>query len=448
MRKFRFFNVRGDLFALGASSAGHMLLRLGSSLILTRILTPAAYGTMSIIVSIVLILVMLSDSGFAVCIVRSARGDDPRYLNTAWTLHICRSFINAALMYLGAPFLASLYHSPTLTEPLRVVALWFLIDGLESPVFPLALRNKRSRLILYTETVGSTVSTVFTIVYCYFSRDFWGMLYGYLLNRAIVVGISHKLKRDFPLRFRVDWSAAKEMFEYTRFVMPSSMLTLFLNQFDKAVFLRLFDLNTLGIYTLATNLSGQVEGIINRASTAVLYPRCAHNYRNAPETFSLKYYVENTKLFLATLGMPAALGGAAHLVISTLYDPRYARAAEVLQAFSLRGVLLALALPAENMLIASGESRLVLTGNFYRTVWIVAASLLGYRLFGFMGFAYGISLSGLPALVYYIWLQQKKGFLIVKYEMYKLAFTCGVAVSAYLASAAIMSIWHGVPHRA
>src|SRR6185312_6285660 len=330
MRTFKLFNIRGDLFALGATSAGHMALRLGSSLILTRLLTPAAYGTMSIIVSIVLILVMLSDSGFAVCIVRSARGDDPRYLNTAWSLHICRAFINAGLMYFCAPLLARLYHSPILVAPLRVVALWFLIDGLESPAFPVALRNKNSRIILYTETVGSTVSTLFAIVYCYFSRDYWGMLYGYLLNRAVIVGISHKLKLEFPLRFHIDWSAAKEMFEYTRYVMPSSMLTLFLNQFDKAVFLRFFDLNLLGIYTLGTNLSGQVESIISRASTAVLYPRCAHNYRNARESFSLKYYVENTKLFIATLSMPAALGGAAHLVVSVLYDPRYARAAEVL----------------------------------------------------------------------------------------------------------------------
>lgn len=443
MPKFRLFNIRGDLFALGASSGAQLVLRVGSSLILTRILTPGAYGTMSIIVSIVLILVMLSDTGFAVCIVRSARGDDPRYLNTAFTLHLGRAVLNAALMYLGAPFLASLYHSPVLAAPLRVVSLWFLIDSLESPAFPLALRNKRSRVIMYTEIAGSTISTIFTIIYCYFSRDFWGMVYGYLLNRAIVVFISHRLRLPFRLRLGVDWAAAKEMFEYTRFVMPSSVLTLFLNQYDKAVFLRFFDLGLLGIYTLAASISGQVETIIGRASTAVLYPRCAHNYRNARETFSLNYYVENTRLFLATLGMPAALFGAAHLLISVMYDPRYARAAEVLQAFCVRAILLAFASPAENMLIAAGESRIVLVGNVYRTIWIIGASVLGYRLFGFMGFTYGIALSALPALTYYVWLQQKKGFLVVKYEVYKLAYACCTACCAYFVSSFILSFWHG-----
>ena len=447
MPKFRLFNVRGDLFALGATSGAQMLLRVGSSLILTRILTPSAYGTMSIIVSIVLILVMLSDTGFSVCIVRSARGDDPRYLNTAFTLHLVRALINAGLMYVGAPFLANLYNSPVLAAPLRVVALWFLIDSLESPAFPLALRNRRSRVILYTEVTGSVISTAFTIVYCYFSRDFWGMVYGYLLNRAVVVFISHRLRLPFRLKLGVDWTAAKEMFEFTRFVMPSSMLTLFLNQYDKAVFLRFFNLSLLGIYTLAANIGGQVESIIIKASANVLYPRCAHNYRNARETFSLKYYLENTRLFIATLGIPAALGGAAHLLISVMYDPRYARAAEVLQAFCIRAVLLALTSPAQNMLIAAGESRIVLVGNIYRTVWIVAASVVGYRMFGFMGFTYGIALSSIPALGYYAWLQWRKGFLVVKYEVYKLAFVCGTACCAYLASTLILSFWHGGPLR-
>jgi lipopolysaccharide exporter len=442
VRKLRFFNVKGDLFALGTTWVANAFIRVGSSLILTRILTPGAYGTMGVLVSIVLILVMLSDTGFAVCIVRSEHGEEPRYLNTAWTVHMLRALVNAALMYFGAPLLARLYHAPILTAPLRVVALWFLIDGIESPAFPVLLRRKRSRVILYSEITGTIISTAFTIVYCYFHRDFWGMVYGYLLNRLIVVGFSHSIKLDFPLRPVIDWAAAKEMFEYTRFVMPSSTLTLFLNQFDKAVFLRLFDLTTLGIYSLAGGIAGQVDTVINRAATAILYPRCAHNFRTERGTFALKYYLENLKLYAATLGLPAALGGSAHFVISLLYDPRYARAAAVLQAFMMRSVLAALASPAENMLIATGESRIILTGNLYRAICIIAGSLLGYRLFGFMGFTYGVALTGLPTLGYYLWLQNKKEYLMPRYELYKVVFVCVVAAAAYVTSSMLVSLWH------
>ena len=102
-------------------------------------------------------------------------------------------------------------------------------------------------------------------------------------------------------------------------------------------------------------------------------------------------------------------------------------------------VLLALASSAESMLIATGESRLILVGNLYRVVWMVGASLLGYHFFGFMGFTYGIALSGLPMLAYYFSLQQKKKMFIVRYELYKLAFACGVAACAYVASGLLLA---------
>lgn len=444
MGKLRLVNLRGDLFATGASFAGQAALKFCSSIILTRILTPGDYGTITILMSVVFILVMLSDIGFSVCIVRSTRGEDQAYLNTAWTIRIVRAILNTALLWLLAPLIAALYHAPSLTLPFRVLSVWFLIDGLQSTAFPVSVRRKNSRIVMYSELVGNVFATIFTVIYCYYSRDYWGMLYGVLVNRIIVVALSHRYYRDIRPSLQWDWSAAKEIFEYTRFVMPSSVLTLFLNQFDRAIFLRLFDFRLLGVYSLATNITSPVENLITKASQMVLYPRCAHNFRTDKTTFSRKYYLENIKVFVAILGIPAAVGGAAHFLITALYDPRYADAAAVLQAFAIRAVVKGLASPAEDMLIATGESRLILVANVYRVIWMVVASLLGYRYFGFIGFTYGIALSGLPGLAYYLWLQYRKELLILKFELYKIAFAGGVGVCAYAVATAILAFWPGV----
>lgn len=444
MRITKVVNVKGDLFATGASFLGQTVIKLGSSLILTRILTPKDYGTLAILMSVVFVISLLSDIGFSICIVRSEKGDRQEYLNTAWTIRIVRAAFNAALLYLAAPIVAALYHASALTAPLRVIAIWFVIDGFESTAFPLAVRRKNSRVLMYSDVAGTFAATAVTIAYCYFSRNFWGMVYGTLIGRFVVVLISHRFYRELRPRLQWDQDAAREMFHLSRYIMPSSMVTIFLNQYDKAVFLRMFDFNLLGVYSLAANISGPVESIITKASRMVLYPRCAHNFRLDKATFSLKYYLENARLFLAILAIPAAIGGAAHFLVTVLYDPRYAGAAAVLQAFMVRAAILALASPAEDMLVATGESRLILIGNVYRAVWMVGASYFGYRFFGFMGFTYGIALSALPALVYYFWLQRKKGMLIAKYELYKVVFTCAVAVSAYLGSSLLLSLWHPV----
>jgi hypothetical protein len=110
----------------------------------------------------------------------------------------------------------------------------------------------------------------------------------------------------------------------------------------------------------------------------------------------------------------------------------------------IRATLLALGSPAEDLLIASGEWQVTLVGNIFRAIWVIAASLTGYHLFGFLGFVYGAALSGLPPFIYYLWFQRRKGMLIYRYEIYKIAFALGVAMLSYLAAAPLLALWSAV----
>jgi lipopolysaccharide exporter len=438
-------NFRGDLFATAFTFGVQALLRLFSSLILTRILLPEAYGTLTILLSVLYLIANILDTNVSLFIVRDKNAEQPRYLNTAWTMRLCRSLLSGAVLFVGAPLIATkVYNLPDLILPLRVFSLWFLIDGFESMGFALAIRRKQARLQMYSDLAASAVSTIFSIVYCYLYHTFWGMAFGILLNRLIMTVLSHQFYRELRPRLFIDLAAAREILVYSKYTIPSSLLSLGLNQFDKIVFLRLFDLRLLGIYGLAGNIAGSIESLISRISQAVLYPRCAHNFRDNPVTATKRYYTENTKLFAGILAMPAALAGAAHLIITLLYDPRYSEAGSVLQALAIRAVLLSFASPAEDLLISAGQFHVILAGNVLRASWIVLASLVGYYFFGFLGFVYGLSLSGLPPLAYYLWLQKSKGMLIVKYELYKVAFALAVGVTSYMGCALFLALFHGL----
>ena len=431
--------MTGDLFATAASFAAQIVIKLGASLILTRVLRPEAYGIFAIVSSIGVVIALLADIAVTVSLVRHEHGDDPRYLNTAWTLRFGRALLNFGLMFWGAPLISAIYHTPELTFPLRIYSVWFLIWPLESMSFPLAIRHRKSSIIVYSELVANTITTVFTLIYCSYTRDYMGMVYGLVLSRLLMTVMSYAFYRDVRPKFLIDREAARELLRYTRFAVPSSFLTLALGQFDKAIFLRLFDLSLLGVYSLAGNIALPVEALINKVGQLVLYPRCAHEFRTSPATFALRYYTGNTSLYLSTLGLPAAVGGAAQLLVTVLYDPRYARAGVILQAFMLRAALFALSAPAESMLIASGELQVQLNENLFRAASMIVGTVAGYYLGGFMGFVYGAVMSGLPPLLYLLWLQRKKGFLNVRYELYKVLFLAVVAVLAYVSSALLMS---------
>jgi lipopolysaccharide exporter len=440
----KMINFKGDLFATAFTFSLQTLIRLASSLVLTRVLLPEAYGIITILLSILYVINNIVDTNVTLFIVRDKNAEQPRYLNTAWTMRLIRSLVSCVVLLVCAPLIAvKIYDLPDLVLPLRVFSLWFLFDGFESMAFPLAVRRKQARLQMYSELGTSVLTTTFSIIYCYLYHTFWGIALAMLLNRLIMTVLSHQFYRDMRPKFGLDRAAAREILVYSKFTVPSSLLTLSLNQFDKVIFLRLFDLRLLGIYGLALNIAGSIESLINRVSSSVLYPRCAHNFRENPDTATKRYYTENTKLFVSILAMPAAIAGAAHLMITLLYDSRYSEAGSVLQALAIRAVLLSFAAPAEDLLISAGQFHVILFGNVLRAAWIVVGSLVGYHFLGFLGFVYGLSLSGLPPLAYYLWLQRSKGMLIVRYELYKLAFVLAVGLTCYMGSSLFLALFPG-----
>ena len=164
----KLINFRGDLFATTFTFALQALIRLVSSLVLTRVLLPEAYGIITILLSILYVIGNILDTNVTLFIVRDKNAEQPRYLNTAWTMRVSRSVLSSAVLFVCAPLIATkIYDLPTLILPLRVFSLWFLIDGFESMAFPLAIRRKQARLQMYSELAASVLSTTFSIIYCY-----------------------------------------------------------------------------------------------------------------------------------------------------------------------------------------------------------------------------------------------------------------------------------------
>ena len=92
--------IRGAIFTtVGYGSV--QAIRLASNLILTRILFPEAFGLMAIILVFMQGVAMFSDLGVGASIIQNKRGDDPVFLDTAWTVQGIRgAFLFLILFFL------------------------------------------------------------------------------------------------------------------------------------------------------------------------------------------------------------------------------------------------------------------------------------------------------------------------------------------------------------
>ena len=136
--------LRQRILRAGAwASVGYGLsqaLRLGGSLVMTRLLVPEMFGVMAIASIVLAMLLMLSDFGLTQNIVQSARGESPIFLDTAWAVQIIRGGLlwAVALLLSGGLYAGnqagwfppdSVYASPELPLVIAIGTFSAVISG-------------------------------------------------------------------------------------------------------------------------------------------------------------------------------------------------------------------------------------------------------------------------------------------------------------------------------
>jgi lipopolysaccharide exporter len=436
----RLVNFKGELFASTFTYGVTAVIRLGSSLVLTRLLSPEAYGVFGILMSFLFMIELMSDVGTVGLLVRHPRGGDVKFIHTVWTVRLIRCLVNFSLVFFGAPLIAHIYQTPILTGAFRALSFWFLLVGAESMSFVLAQRDQRARIGNYAEMASNAVMTIFVIGAAAILRNHFALIFGALLQRALMTVASHFYYRNVGVGIAFDREALTDQFRFARFVLPSSVLTIVLSQYDKIVLLKLFNLALLGVYGIAGNMLGPISGVILHNARVVLYARCSEYFRTNRATARERYYAENLRLVMIGLILPASVAGFSQSIVAILYDSRYTMVGPILMITGLGAVIIAVQNASENLLVASGRTHIVLVANVIRLCTVIPAALLGYFLYGFYGFLSFSAAATIPLLVYFFWQQKRFGLLDLASELRRLLVALLVFLVCLAASHLLLKV--------
>jgi O-antigen/teichoic acid export membrane protein len=372
---------------------------------------------MGILFSFQFMIELMSDVGTTGLLIRHPRGNEAKFVHTVWTVRLIRCVVNFCLGFFGAPLIAHIYEQPVLTSACRALSFWFLIAGAESMSFVLAQRDRRARISNYTDMISNAIMTAFVIAVASVLKNHFALIYGALLQRALVTIASYFFYRNIGVGLAFDREAIADQFRFARFVLPSSLLTIVLSQYDKVVLLKLFNLTLLGIYGIAGNMLGPINGVIVHNARVVLYARCAEYFRTNRASARDRYYEENRRLFMVGIMLPAMVAGFSQSIVGILYDARYAMVGPILMILGLGAVITAFQSTSENLLVASGRTHIVLVANVIRLCSVIPATFFGYYLFGFYGFLWFNLAATIPLLMYFYYEQRKFNLLNLKQEL-------------------------------
>jgi O-antigen/teichoic acid export membrane protein len=393
--------VRGSTITL----IGHGLsvfIRVFGNLVITRLLVPEYFGVIALVNVLMVGLYLFSDIGVGPNIIQSARGNDPLFLNTAWTVQVTRGFILWAVACALAWPMAVFYQKPELVYLVPVVGLNAVSGGFASTKLFTLNRNFSFIRLNVLELTCQLVGVLAMIAAGWVWRSIWALVISGLVTSALRTLLSHAFLPGQSNRLAWDPSSQKELLDFGRWIFISSAVTFLANQNDRLVLGKLVSSYELGLYSIAANLAVMPSQALSQVANKVFYPVIAAAMRKPDHDPSSIRVVRNKLLWVLTPAFALAISMAPS-VVSILYDPRYHRVGRMASYLLIGTWLSTIATSYIIVLLANAQPKFFSFGQAAKTIisfvliWLIAPR------FGIEAVALvvGISELGLIAFVAY-----------------------------------------------
>lgn len=397
------------IVAIGLSQA----IRLGSNLILTRLLEPEVFGVMAIVTIVTIGLAMFSDIGLWPYVVRHKDYEDPHLLNVVWTLQVLRGWmmfllvcVVAIILVIGNQYLPAYFHGIYADSRLPMLVLiagtGSILAGYGSMASPVMHRKTEIGRLQFAELASQVIGTTIMVIWVWLYPSIWDLLLANLVSILIHTILSYSL---FPFRHKLVWDKAivKEVFHFSKWIVISSALTYLFMQGDRLLFASKIDAATLGVYSIAFMLATTVTGVAITLAEKVIFPVFSSQVHGDRQLLKDKYYKVRSYLdipmFLGA-GLLMALGP---LIVETLYDSRYHDAGWILQILAFSVIGNTLSLVSMECLLALSITKVRMWVMLIRTVSLFVGLPLFFNLYGFYGAVWVVALNAWVSLPITYW---------------------------------------------
>jgi O-antigen/teichoic acid export membrane protein len=386
---------------LFAFTAATLILRLGSNIVLTRLLPPQAFGVVGVIVSVMMVLAMVSDLGFFDFVIRHRKGGEPRFLDIIWTIRLGQSALQSAVMLIGAQPIALFLGKSELAWPIAVTAPLFVANALCPMTLLLAQREGRVRATCAIELTTLAIQIGTNLALTMAMPDYRALIVGLYASAAarplltlLVLKNGSRIAWDGPL--------AREFFAFSRWILPSTILTLLITQSDKFLFARLFSVGDFGVYMLPVNLALALQPFGRNYVERYFFPLVSRSWHDAPERLAGLFYSARLRPYLLLFAGFGFGIGFAPTLFRIMFDRRYEYGWIYLSVLLLRNAFDIDAYTNIQTVLAMGRTSPILRANIVRLILFAAAVAGLFRPLGPIALPLALTIAELGALAYTI----------------------------------------------
>jgi PST family polysaccharide transporter len=335
------------MFAQGAS----FLIRIGSFVVLARLLDPKDFGLVGMVTVITGILGLFRDFGLSSASVQRATITDEQTSTLFWINLLIGGILTTVALAL-APVIASFYYEPRLFWITSVVALGFLFNGAGVQHSALLQREMRFNALALIDISSLAIGTAMAIGTAVAGYGYWAL---------VVTSVSVPLTTTLGLWLASAWVpgvprrgvGVRSMMRFGGTMTLNGLIWYVANNFDKVLLGRYWGADAIGLYYSASQLIRIPTDNLNSAVGDVAFSALSR-LQDDPERLS-RYFLKGYSLVVAlTLPVTVVCAVFADDLIAVLLGSKWTGAADIFRILAPTILVFAIANPLGWLLASLG----------------------------------------------------------------------------------------------
>jgi O-antigen/teichoic acid export membrane protein len=347
-------SVRKSLALSAIDSYLALVLQIGSTVVLARILTPEQTGIFAVAAVFASLASNFRDFGVGEFLIQEKELDHA-ILRAALTVNITVSWTMGVLLFAAAPQVADFYRSPGVQDVMRVQAFNFLLIPFGAITMAWFRRELNFKPILLANLAANITSFVVVIALGLQGFGYMALAWSSLAGVMVTVATATLLRpKGFPR-----WpglAGVGRVFHFGKFASGIYVFGQAGKGAPEMIIGRAQDMAAVGMFSRAYGLIEIFNRLVLRALMPVYLPYFARSVR---ETGTPLRGLGTAISYLTAVGWPFLLfmGVAAYPAIRLIYGLQWLQAVPLAQVLCLAGAVEIVYYPAKEALLSQGKAR-------------------------------------------------------------------------------------------
>lgn len=340
--------TRGVAWSVG-EKIGTMLLQMGVSIVVLRLLMPDDFGVVAILTALAALAVVVVDSGFSQTLIRRAEPSAADYKSVflfnvvvAWGLYL--------LLVALAPLVARYYDMPVIARIAPVFFLLVPVNALCVIQHTLFTRQFRFALLSKVTFASSLVSGLVAILLALAGCGVWSLVAQRVLQMGVRAALLWRASEWRPLR-SVAWSPAalRSMAPYSFSLLATDLVSALYNKIPQLFIGKLYTADTLGFFDQALKLKELPVTSAMTSVQSVTFPALSRIAGDGPK-FAESYRQVTSVVAYVMFPLMLGLSAVARDMFAVLLGAKWMPTVPYFEVVCLAGLFYSVAMVAYNVM--------------------------------------------------------------------------------------------------